>query len=131
MNERQKRLLEFLKAGDPGRYISKEEICNSLKELYPRNLENTTEHNSTAFSCLREDIKTLRESYDCEYVIISSSRGYKVARNASEKNDYLERYQKKALRMLKRYWNLTDKASKNYQLKFDDEGNVEMLEVYR
>lgn len=130
MMERQEKLLEFLKAGDPGRYISKEEICNSLPELYPRYEENSTEHNSTTYSNIRKDIKQLRESYKNSVVIISNKNGYKLASNSEEKEEYLNRYLAKTLRMLKRYWKITNKAADNYQLKFDEQGNVKLVEVY-
>lgn len=115
LNERQKSLYKFLiDKATTNEFISKEEICTSLQELYPRNEEKTNEHASSSFSRIRKDVRTINGS-DAYKIIVSNHKGYKVA-NEQEAIDYLDRRFKRDLKSLKINWNLRNKINRNGQL---------------
>ena len=115
LNERQKRLYKFLlDKSTTNEYISKEEICTNLKELYPRNEEKTNEHSSSAFALIRKDVRAINSS-DAYKIVISSKKGYKIA-TEPEAINYIERRFKRDLKSLKVNWNLKSKIGLNHQL---------------
>lgn len=115
LNERQKSLYKFLiDKATTNEFISKEEICTSLSELYPRNEEKTNEHASSSFSRIRKDVRTINGS-DAYKIIVSNHKGYKVA-NEQEAIDYLDRRFKRDLQSLKINWNLRKKIGRDGQL---------------
>lgn len=50
------------------RGATKEEICHALSVIYPRHLENTSEHNSCAYNKLRADFQALKNSQNASGV---------------------------------------------------------------
>lgn len=122
---RQKRLYEYLRSKSlENRYITKEEICTDLPELYDRESETASEHNSSAFARIREDATAINQS-DMGMIITSSRKGYKIG-NQKQTKSYLYRYQMKHLRGLKRYWKMLKKAQENGQLAMTEDGLVEI-----
>lgn len=115
LNERQKDLYKFLlEQSATNEYISKEEICTSLKELYPRNEEKTNEHSSSAFALIRKDIRAINGS-DAYKIVVSSKKGYKIA-DKKEAMDFVNRRFKRDLKSLKVNWNLRNKLERNGQV---------------
>lgn len=125
LNHRQKSLYKYLQNKSPeNRFITKEEICADLPELYDRGNETTSEHNSNVYSKIREDVAMINQS-DMGMIITSSRKGYKIG-NQKQTKSYLNRYQMKHLRGLKRYWKMLKKAQENGQLAMTEDGLVEM-----
>jgi len=126
MNERQQKLYQFLlDKSSTNQYISKEEICYNLPKFYPRFEEKSTEHNSRAFSIIRNDIRAINRS-DVEKIVVSSKKGYKIA-NKDEAIDFINNRFKRDLSSLKTNWNLKRKVGLNNQVKMERE----MLKVVR
>ena len=116
LNERQKELYEWLlkTTAIDNRFKSKEFICVALSHLYPRFLENTSEHNSVAFCTLRKDVRAINFS-GVEKIIVSNKTGYKIA-TKEEAERYIKRRLKSSLVSLKLYWNIKHKMEKDGQL---------------
>ena len=126
MNERQERLYQFLlEKSSTNQYISKEEICYNLPEFYPRFEEKSTEHNSRAFSTIRNDVRAINRS-DVEKIVVSSKKGYKIA-TKDEAIDFINNRFKRDLSSLKTNWNLKRKVGLNNQVKMERE----MLKVVK
>lgn len=126
MNERQKSLYSFLlKKSHTNNYISKEEICTNLPKFYPRFEEKSTEHNSRAYSKIRDDVRAINRS-DVEKIIVSSKKGYKIA-NKEEAIEFINKRFRRDLSSLKTNWNLKRKVGLNNQVKMEKE----MLKVVR
>lgn len=71
--------LEDMFTEDPTLFISKEMICDNFPDTYRRSIENCTEHLSTAFNYIRRDIRAIKNCVEFKHVLISNSRGYKIA----------------------------------------------------
>jgi|BioPla2DNA2_1021312.scaffolds.fasta_scaffold32988_5 hypothetical protein len=126
MNERQQKLYQFLlDKSSTNQYISKEEICYNLPEFYPRFDEKSTEHNSRAYSKIRDDVRAINRS-DVEKIIVSSKKGYKIA-NKEEAIEFINKRFRRDLSSLKTNWNLKRKVGLNNQVKMEKE----MLKVVR
>ena len=122
--ERQRKLYDFMiewtnsEVGDE--FIPKEWIVNSLKEIYPRHLEECHEVDSTVYSNLRKDIRAINCDEKYNYIIVSSAQGYKLA-DEEELQKYLGKKYKTALRMLKLIHILEKKASLDGQFTINEE----------
>ena len=115
LNERQKRLYQFLlENSETNKFISKEEICTNLQELYPRHNENSTEHSSRAFALIRRDVRAINSS-DVYKIVASNNKGYKIA-SKKEALNYVNRRFARDLRSLKINWNLKQKLERNGQI---------------
>lgn len=115
LNERQKRLYQFLlENSETNKFISKEEICTNLQELYPRHNENSTEHSSRAFALIRRDVRAINSS-DVYKIIASNKQGYKIATKA-EALAYVDKRFARDLKSLKLNWNLRNKLQRNGQI---------------
>lgn len=115
ITERRKNLYEFLiDKAHTNEFISKEEICRSLSELYPRHLENSNEHSSYAYAQIRNDVRELNRS-DVEYIIVSNPKGYKIA-NKEEAIAFIKSRFKRDLSSLKIDWNLQRKVGMDGQM---------------
>jgi len=123
LTEKQQKLYEYLlrKAVVTQHYITKEDICKDLHEYYPRYAERMSEHNSTAYHQIRNDIKAINNQPPGEYLLVaSSSRGYKIAdREDAEK--YIQRRFKSHFRALKRTWAMRKKAGMDGQMTLGEE----------
>lgn len=126
LTSRQKGLYDYLqdKARTTNAYISKKEIVKDLKELYPRYAETTSEHNSTAYSNIRDDVTMINQS-DTGMIVVSNHKGYKIG-DAKQTKAYLNRYKGRHLRGFKRFWKMLKKAQENGQLAMTEDGLVEM-----
>lgn len=126
MNERQQKLYQFLlDKSSTNQYISKEEICYNLPKFYPRFEEKSTEHNSRAYSKIRDDVRAINRS-DVEKIIVSSKKGYKIA-NKEEAIEFINKRFRRDLSSLKTNWNLKRKVGLNNQVKMEKE----MLKVVK
>ena len=126
MNERQQKLYQFLlDKSSTNQYISKEEICYNLPKFYPRFDEKSNEHNSRAYSKIRDDVRAINRS-DVEKIVVSSKKGYKIA-NKDEAIDFINNRFKRDLSSLKTNWNLKRKVGLNNQVKMERE----MLKVVK
>lgn len=117
LNNRQKGLYKYLltKSTSTSDFISKEEICKDLEQLYPRSSEKRNEHNSTIYSWIRADIKAINDQPEGDYKIVASNKdGYKIA-NREEAEKYLSRRFKANLRALKRTNQMAKKLGLNGQ----------------
>ena len=115
MNQRQEILYRYL-AKKKG-YTSANEICSDLELYYP----NGTNHDTTSQVLLRDDINTLRNDPKCRMIILSGKHGYKVAEDADEARNYLER---KAIEAKSKFVTLSAQIRKlrnNDQITFDGE----------
>ena len=63
LTDRQKSLYEYLlnKSTTTSEFITKEDICKDLSELYPRHEEKTIEHNSSVFHWIRNDVARIND----------------------------------------------------------------------
>lgn len=119
MKYRQKRLYEFLLMNATDHFISKEQICNDLKDLYKRYDEKSSEHNSVAFNQIRNDVRFINKS-DVEKIIVSNKHGYKVATH-DEAVKFINCRFRRDLSSLKRSWKMQRKVEKNNQSILEDE----------
>ena len=126
LNKRQKELYEWLLKASTidNNFKSKEFICTALSHLYPRFLENSSEHNSKAFWTLRKDVRAINFS-EVEKIIVSSSKGYKIA-TKEEAERYVKRRLKSSLVSLKLYWNIKHKMERDGQIDM----NLHEVETY-
>ena len=107
------------------RWISKEEICEDNKWLYPRYKETCSEHNSTAFNLLRRDIDTLNRGSAPFKIICSSKKGYKIG-TKEDAERYINRLLKTNLNSLKKTWVLKRKLERAGQITMTPEGFQEI-----
>lgn len=143
LNNRQWRLYVVLREAAivrPGEWITKEEICETLSPDYPRHLEIVpdeygrypirvediklrSEHNSSAFRKLRADIKAINNDSDrVQKIILSSSKGYRLAIDDQEVRDAMERRRIAALKRLKAASTQIEKASQDGQCRLKIDG---------
>lgn len=123
LTDRQKSLYEYLlnKSTTTSEFITKEDICKDLSELYPRHEEKTIEHNSSVFHWIRNDVARINDEPAGEYMIIASNRtGYKIA-TKEEAARYIQRRFKSHFKALKRTWALEKKAGLDGQVKLGEE----------
>jgi len=121
LTERQKSLYEYLleKSTTTSDFITKEEICKDLSELYPRHTEKNSEHNSSAYHWIRNDVARINDEDEC--MIIAANRiGYKIA-NKEEAERYIKRRFNAHFKALKRTWGLQKKAGLDGQMRFGAE----------
>lgn len=129
LNQRQKKLYAFLlEKSTTNRYISKEEICTALSELYPRNKERTSEHSSVAFGLIRKDIRAINGS-DAYKIVVSSKKGYKIA-TKQEALEFIDRRFKRDLKSLKINWNLKSKIANDGQYRISSEDMWEEVKTF-
>lgn len=99
LNARQICLYDYLESqGD--KWNRQEDIAYALNRWYlPRISEDF--HNSVSRSLMTKDIQTINESAEIQKIIISSSRGIKLA-NEAEFVDYIKNQYNSVFRKLKR-----------------------------
>ena len=78
LNPRQWAVYNLLK-NNPDRYFTQADICRKLLEHYPLGYTADTFHDSTARHMLTKDIRTINKSEVIQKVIISNSKGVKIA----------------------------------------------------
>jgi len=129
LNDRQKKLYNFLiDESKRNEFISKEEICTVLNELYPRSSEITSEHNSKVFARIRNDIRAINSS-DVYKIVISSLKGYKIA-TKSEAEDYISRRFERDLKSLRLNWILKGKMERDGQMFMREDGTYHEISTF-
>ena len=127
MNDRQKALLQLLEARlvvRPGEWLSTDDICDLLRKHYPRHEEYTNKHNSLALAWMRKDVQELNNSDEVEVIILSSAKGYRLASDIQETEDYLRKEKNACIRRLARWSKKLKKARANGQITIDFETEV-------
>lgn len=119
MNERQRALYEYLLAkGDE--YTSQAEIARDLFEYYGNGeccLEPKDYHDSTERLLLLRDLQELRVNPEFEKLVISSSKGVKIA-NEAEFDRYIKAQYNSAIRKLARIYKMAKKGNRDGQIDF-------------
>lgn len=87
LNARQWALYNLLK-NNPDRYMTQLDIAIKLKEFYPLGYTADTFHDSPARHMLTKDIRAINGSDVIQKIIISNSRGVKIA-SAAEFESYI------------------------------------------
>ena len=128
MNERQEKLLNYLLKHDG--YVSKEDICEALWELYPRYAEKSSDHTSGVFTRLSKDVRDLNNDFECKYIILSNQSGYKLAREQWQAKSYIGKSFARATRIYKRSRAMAEKVGLNMQVQMHDDGSLEVIEVF-
>jgi len=99
---RKKVLLDYLLEKQSDEWISKKQICEELKELYPRHLENKSEHHSSVLANISYDVRDLNRDVDVPVIITSCSKGYKVASDEEVADKFIKKELNRSLKVLKR-----------------------------
>lgn len=110
MNDRQKKLIAYLLDRDG--FTSQDQIAEDLSDYSLLKDKRT----------LRRDVREIN-SGEFTKLIISNANGYKIA-TKEEAQEYLDRKQKTALRMLKLYSTMRDKLGKDGQTKVNNAGQI-------
>lgn len=96
-------------------WVQQEQVCG----IY--GVDGGVFHNSSERRELSQDIQNINESPDYKKIIISGSRGIKIA-TEREAEAYLSALKNSLTQRWKRYWLLAKKVGENRQIDF--EGNV-------
>lgn len=127
LTTRQWRLYLFLKAKyeqDPTAYISKADICNGISGAY--------QADSSATRFCREieyDINVLRNSEQIYKIIVSNSKGYKIA-TKEEAGEWLMRIRNEAILKLRMYRKNRKNAEANNQMRLTFAHEKDTIEVF-
>lgn len=127
MNERQKALYEYLeRLGD--RWESQLDVAISLSNYYDTHLLFAeTFHDSATRSLMTRDIRAINESNEFEKIIISSSKGIKLA-NEQEFNKYISKQYASVFRRLQRVRIKERKGKAHYNITFDENADFDVVE---
>ena len=107
LTTRQYKLYEYLKEHyEDGVYISKQKICEDLKEHYQIN-ENATR----VCRALERDVRIINDDDTLTKIIVSNSKGYKIGSKVE-----VQKYIKKRMLRDVKSINLTRKIAKKYKL---------------
>ena len=114
MNERQKKLIEFLHADE---WVSPETI---FEEILEYDDYSHAGYQSTAKKRLSYDVRAINNDPEVPFVICSKrSGGYKIG-TAAEAWDYVDKRTREALKMLNVTRRLGRKLTRHNQMKYDD-----------
>ena len=114
MNERQKKLIEFLHADE---WVLPETI---FEEILEYDDYSQAGYQSTAKKRLSYDVRAINNDPEVPFVICSKrSGGYKIGTMA-EAWDYVDKRTREALKMLISAKRLTRKLTRHNQMKYDD-----------
>lgn len=116
INERQEKLYELLLSEN--RWFSKEDITVRLTKYYNRFIECVSEHNSSAYHCIRDDVRALNDCEKVDKIIVSSQKGYKIA-NKEEAEEYIKKRFARDYKSLKLNYKLVRKCQLNGQIDID------------
>lgn len=107
-------LYNFIKKStQDGKELTVKDICDKFPETYHLNAK---ECNHTNCPSLYEDIDYINGSPRIEKIIIKNSNSFKLG-TEEECEKYALNLQKRALRLLKKYWIIHDKMSTDGQMK--------------
>lgn len=127
LTTRQWHLYNFLKLRyeqDPTAYVSKADICNGLPVDYQ------PDENATRFCREIEfDINVLRNSEQIYRIIVSNSRGYKIA-TKEEAGNWLMRIRNEAILKLRMYRKNRKFAEANNQMRLTFGQEKDTIEVF-
>ena len=115
LTPRQWALYNFLKERGED-WTTQLDIAYALKNHYDTSFADDKFHDSRARLQITMDIRTLNDSDVIQKIIMSSSKGVKIA-NESEFDNYIEREIKAALRRLMRAKRKADKAKIDGQMR--------------
>lgn len=116
LTNRQKDLYNLLSSYN--RWFSKEEIVIRLPQSYNRFMERTSDHNSSCYLNIRNDVRVLNDSDEIDKIIVSSTKGYKIA-NEEEAKEYIKRRFARDYKSLKLNYKLVSKCKLNGQIDID------------
>ena len=122
MKERQRALYEYLLSRN-GEWVSQAEIARSdeLYEYYGNGeccLEPREYHNTTERLLLLADLQEIKTNPIFEKLVISSSKGVKIA-TESEFDRYIKAQYKSAIRKLARVYAMAKKGNRDGQIGID------------
>ena len=116
MGTKEWRLYKYLREQatiDPNHWVSHEEICEALPDIFEMN------HQAVSKMCcsrIQHYILRINANVEIEKIILYKQQKYKLAANAEEALEFIERkLLKRALRSFKRYWVLREKIESNGQ----------------
>lgn len=119
MNERQKALYKYLlKKGDI--YTLQHNVASDLYKYYGNGecyFDIEKYHDSRERFILSQDIADMNQNPKFEKIIISSSKGIKLA-NEAEHNRYIKSQYNSAIRKLARIYKMAKKGNANGQIDF-------------
>lgn len=119
MNERQKALYEYLlDKGDD--YTTQVDIARDLYKYYGNAeccLSPEDYHDTTERCFITDDCRAISVSPDCDKIIISNSKGVKIA-NEAEFDRYIKAQYKATLRKLSRIYKMAKKGNRHNQIDF-------------
>lgn len=125
LNNRQWRLYELLKhIGD--RWMSQQEIYQNMSDLYP--VPGADFHGTTG-RIITKDIQALKESDIADKVILSSSKGNKIA-TKEEYAEALERKEMALLKQVRRHFKQKKKAAQDGQMRLRFNSEKEYYQAF-
>lgn len=123
MNARQEALYKYLLSRN-GEWTNHAEIARDLYAYYGNAeccLEPKDYHNTTERNLITKDCREISSSSDFDKIIISSSKGVKIA-NEAEFDKYIKNQYKATIRKLARIYKMAKKGNRNGQ--FDIDGTI-------
>lgn len=125
LNCRQIRLYVYLlDKGD--QWTSQENVAYDLSEYYGY-YESDNFHDTYCRMLITNDIRKINESNEVEKIIISSSKGIKLA-NEEEFAKYISKQYASVFRRLKRVRDKEKKGKAHYNITFDENAEIEVVE---
>ena len=117
LNERQWAVYNLLK-NNPDKYLKQIDICLNLRHFYSAYASSSKPfHDSNARQLLTKDIRAINESGVIQKIIISNSKGVKIA-NEAEFEAYIKSEFAACFRKLQRIRQKARKAGLNGQMRF-------------
>ena len=137
LNERQKQLYNIIKSKSKSRgWITQHEISLEWQKRYSKGSRNvrvcspSVFHSSAARRTTTADIRQINRSEAIEEIIITSSKGVKLA-TKEEFEEYIRRETKTVFRRLKQLRNKIKKTGLDGQIKIDiDEDGKDTINVF-
>ena len=128
ITDRQRSLLDLLRENEDT-YISQYEISQRLPNCYFYNEAPDKFHDSQARYRMTADIRTINSDNTVESIIISNSKGVKIA-TQEEFERRMELEFASIFRRLKRAYDKARKGAKNGQLRFKEDGSIEENKIF-
>lgn len=115
LHNRQWALYNYLKTQPD--WVTQKEIALAIPSAYPCTVEEMQDfHNCNARHSITNDIRTLNNSGMIQKIILSTSKGVKIA-NEQEFEDYIGRQINAAVRRLQYVKSLAEKGNRDKQMK--------------
>lgn len=128
LTERQQVLYQYLiDKGD--KWTVQFQICWDLQSWYGIVLSHDSFHDSSARMRLTADIRAINESSESEKIILSSSRGVKIA-NREEFERHIRKEISATIRRLLRAKRKLQKGNLDGQMKFTTNEEQEMIQAF-